>query len=318
MSFRILGAGGAHPSYVLTNEELSGFLDTSNEWITTRTGIKTRYVAVGESLTDRASQAAAAALERAGVLPSQVDSLICSTLQGDYMTPTLAGTVLERCGMSCPAFDLNAACTGFLYALDLAAAQLETGRAEYVLVISAEMMSRHVDWRDRATCVLFGDGAGAVLLKKGDGLKALRLRACADEKLLLAIGGTYGNSPFGTWTAPSPFLEMQGGEVFKFAVSSMCEDIRAVLKEAGAEVSQVRKVLPHQANQRVIRMAAGKLGLLEEQIASNIDHFGNTSSASIPLLLNETLEQGEIRRGDLLVCSAFGGGLTSGACVIEY
>ncbi len=318
MSFQILGTGRAQPEYILTNDELSTMVDTSDEWIVPRTGIKTRRICTHETLTDLAAAAARQAIASAGLAPSDIGLIICSTLQGDYKTPMLSGMLLRELHISCPVFDLNAACSGFIYALDTAAAYLDSGRADNILVVGAEMMTKHIDWSDRATCVLFGDGAGAVVLKKGTNLLSMRVRAKADEQMLLAIGGTHGESPFYKAPKLDEYLHMAGGEVFKFAVGSMCRDVKAVMKEAGVTPADVRYILPHQANVRVITAAAERLGFREEQVGVNIDHCGNTSSASIPLLLDEMVEAGRIARGDILVMTAFGGGLTSGACVVKY
>lgn len=318
MSFSIMGTGRAHPKFILTNDMLSTFLDTSDEWISTRTGIKSRFIATSETLCELAVKAGTMAMSQAGIAPNELDLILCSTIQGDYQTPSLSCQVQYHIGANCPAFDLNAACSGFLYGLQTAAAFLDSGRASCILLISAEMMSRHLDWTDRSTCVLFGDGAGAVVLKKGHGLKAIRLNAKGDEKGLLQIGVAPGNCPYTTVHPAPETLAMAGGEVFKFAVSSMCRDIRMVVEQAGLTIEQINLVLPHQANMRIIRSAGERLGLREDQIISTIDHYGNTSSASIPLMLSELDGEGKLHRGDYLVLSAFGGGLTSGACVIQY
>lgn len=318
MSFQIIGTGYSHPKYVLTNDELSTMVDTSDEWITTRTGIKSRYIATDETLLDLAVDAARQAVEKSGCKPEEIDLILCSTVQGDCKTPSLACMVQRELGAKCPAMDINAACAGFLYSLDVAAAYMDAGRTKNILVVSAEMMSRHADWTDRATCVLFGDGAGAVMLTKGTGLKAIRITAKGDDRDLLVIGGDKGNSPFQKTTLPPPFLKMAGSEVFRFAVVSMCRDIKKVLAQAGMTVDQLTYVLPHQANMRIIHSAAERLGLRDDQIVSSIARYGNTSSSSIPILLGEMVEQGKIKRGDLLALSAFGGGLTTGACIIEF
>lgn len=317
MSFQIIGTGRSVPEYVLDNNTLSTMVETSDEWITTRTGIKTRHICTSESLLDLAAGASRQALERAGISADALDLILCTTVQGEYATPSLSCLVQREIGAGCPAFDLNAACTGFLYALDTAAAYLDSGRARNILIVSAEMMSRLIDWSDRATCVLFGDGAGAVVLTSGEGLLACRLAAKGDDRLL-AIGGNAGNSPFYKNEAPAPYLHMAGGEVFKFAVTSMCGGVRDALADAGLSIDDVHMVIAHQANMRILKAAQERLGLADEQVASALDHYGNTSSASIPILLSELAESGRIHSGDILVLSAFGGGLTSGACVIKY
>ena len=318
MSFHIAGTGSAHPKYVLTNDKLSEFLDTSDEWISTRTGIKTRFVCTDETLCSLAANAAKKALAAADIGAEKLDLIIVSTLQGDCLTPSLSCMVQREIGAACPAFDINAACSGFLYALQTAAAFLDSGRAETVLVCAAEMMSKHVDWNDRASCVLFGDGAGCVVLQKGDGLRAMHLSAKGDDRELLVVGTHGGNSPFSTVQYPSPWLSMAGGEVFRFAVTSMVHDIRTVLADAGLSIGDIKYIIPHQANLRILKAAADRLKVSEEKVAAGLERYGNTSSASIPLVLDELARGKRITRGDILVFSAFGGGLTTGACVIKY
>lgn len=316
MSFKIIGAGKAHPGFVLTNEALSGIVDTSDEWISTRTGIKSRFVSTKETLLEMSLEAVREALDRSGVEARDLDLIICTTIQGDYITPSLACQIQKEIGAACPAFDLNAACTGFIYALDVAKSYFDSGRARIILIVSAEQMSKFVNWEDRETCVLFGDGAGAVVARRGTGLLAIKVTASGDDKLL-AIPGMYGNNPYWEGGRKDPFLHMQGREVFKFAVSVMCRDIADVLETSRLSINDVKKVIPHQANLRIIRHAAEKLGIRDEQIVLGIDRYGNTSSASIPILLGEIMGSGEIGKGDIVVLSAFGGGLSSGACIME-
>lgn len=316
MSFQIAGTGRAYPALVLTNEMVSRMVDTNDEWITSRTGIKTRYICTEETLLELSVKAAENALKKAGMPASDIDLIICSTIQGDYMTPSLSCLVQRDLGAKCAAVDINAACSGFLYALDIADAYFASGKVNNVLVVAAEMMSRHIDWTDRATCVLFGDGAGAVVLKKGDGLKSIKITAKGDDKLL-TIGSVFCHSPFAKQPQPDPNFRMAGGEVFKFAVASILKDVKDVMKAAGVTVSDIKMMVPHQANLRVFQAAKEKLGFKDEQIASGIDHYGNTSSASIPLLLDELVEEGKLIAGDIIVLTAFGGGLTTGACVIK-
>jgi len=316
MGFQIAGTGSAVPEYILTNEEVSKLVNTTDEWITTRTGISTRFVSTHETITDLSADAAKKALAKAGVEAAELDLIICSTIMAEHASPSLSCMVQKEIGAKCPAYDINAACSGFVYGLQMADAFIGTGKAETVLLIGAEVMTRHIDWTDRATCVLFGDGAGAVILKKGNGLKSIHLTAKGDDSLL-TIGSTFCKSPFGTQPVIDPHFKMNGGEVFKFAVSSVLKDVKTVMKEAGITVADVKKLIPHQANMRIFEFAREKMGFSNEQIASGIDHYGNTSSASIPLMLDELIENGELTTGDIIVMTAFGGGLTSGACVIE-
>ncbi len=316
MSFQIIGTGRAHPEFVLDNETLSEIVDTDNEWIVSRTGINTRYVSTHETITELSVKAAHRALEKAGLTGKDLDMIFCSTMKGDFACPSLACLVQRDIDANCPAVDLNAACTGFIYALDQADAYIASGKAETVLVVSAEMMTRHLDWTDRGTCVLFGDGAGAVVLRKGDGLKSIKITAKGDDQLLV-IGNTFCPSPYGKQPELDPQFRMKGGEVFKFAVTSVLRDVKEVMKAAGVKVEDVKMMIPHQANLRVFQAAKDKLGFTDEQLAMGIDHYGNTSSASIPLLLDELVEEGKLEAGDILVMTAFGGGLTTGACVIK-
>ena len=291
-------------------------IDTSDQWITSRTGIKSRYVSTVETLENLSTAAAQRALDKAGMTAGELDLIVCSTMKGDYVTPSLACLVQRNIGADCPAFDLNAACSGFVYALDVADSYVKSGKADTILVIGAEMMTRHLDWKDRSTCVLFGDGAGAVVLKKGDGLKSIKITA-RGENTLLTIGSVFSNSPFSKHQQPDPDFRMAGGEVFKFAVSSIIQDVKDVMEQAKVTPEDIRWMIPHQANLRVFQTAKDKLGFREEQIAVAIDHYGNTSSASIPLLLDEWMEEGKLTSGDYIVLTAFGGGLTTGACVIK-
>jgi len=316
MSLKITGTGKACPEFILTNSDLTELVDTSDEWITSRTGIKTRYISTDETLLDIAVKAAKEALMRSGIEPGDLDLIICSTMQGDFITPSLACQIQKEIGAECPAFDMNGACTGFIYAIDVAKSYFDAGRAINILIVAAEQMSKLLDWKDRETCVLFGDGAGAAVFSKGTGLLAIKITAKGDDKLL-TIPGTSGNSPFWTGSREDSFLHMQGKEVFKFAVNAMCRDIEDALDQAGITMKEVKKVIPHQANMRIIKAASERFGITDDQLAVGIDRYGNTSSASIPILLCELMESGELREGDIVVLSAFGGGLTSGACIIK-
>ncbi len=317
MNFQIIGTGSSHPACVKTNDDLAKLVDTSDEWITTRTGIRSRYISTGETLADLSCDAAQKALENAGVTPQELDLIICSTIRGDYMTPSLACIVQQRIGATCPAFDLNAACSGFVYSLDVAAGFFSRGTVKKVLIISAEMMSKMVDWNDRATCVLFGDGAGAAVLAEGDHLLSCKLTAQGDTELLY-IPHVNGNSPFHDWPDEHPFLFMNGQGVYKFAVAAMERDVLDVVKQAGLTLDDITYLLPHQANLRIIETGRKKLGLSPEQVLTNIDKHGNISSACIPTLLDEQNRQGTFHKGDILVLCAFGGGLTTGACVLKW
>jgi len=315
MSLKIIGTGHCVPELVLTNEMLSEMVDTSDEWITTRTGINERRVSTGETLCDLASGAARMALRNAGVGPEDIDLIICTTLQGDYLTPSLACTVQMELGAECVAFDVNAACSGFIYGLDVAAAYLDSGRADRVLLIAAEMMSRHLDYTDRATCVLFGDASGAAVLERGDGLLAMRLTAHGNIRHLAMQAPPH--SPFNKTADYKHGVIWAGGEVYKFAVNTMTADIKNVLEKSGLTIDDIKRFIPHQANVRIIRSVMKNIGLTDEKTAFNLDRYGNTSSASVATLLSEQMEAGLVEPGDIVLMAAMGGGFTSGACVIR-
>ena len=318
MNFKIIGTGRACPACVKTNDDLSEFLDTSDEWIRTRTGIEERHVMQDcESISQLAVQAARAALENAETDPSELDFVICSTIRGDYITPSMACIVARDLGVRCMAFDLNAACSGFIYALDCAAGYFERGRAKKGLIVSAEAMSKMVDWQDRATCVLFGDAAGAAVLELGDNVLASQLSSNGNVDAL-NIPHVYGNSPFSHDDAQPSYLHMDGHEVYKFAVNAMATGLAETIQAAGLEQSQIDHVLPHQANMRIIQSAMKKLSIPHDRYRININRYGNTSSACIPVLLDELNQAGKLERGQILALTAFGGGLTNGAMVLRW
>lgn len=317
ISFRIVGTGHAVPENIITNEQWSSMVDTSDEWITSRTGIKTRHICMGESLSELSALAARRAMEQAGVTANDIDLILCATLQGDYVTPSLACVVQKYIGATCPAFDVNAACTGFVYALDVAAGYFARGRARRVLVIAAECLSKHLNLEDRSTCVLFGDGAGAVVLTEGDHLLASTLSAAGDEESLI-IHGTPSRFPGAKPPRGAQVISMNGQEIYRFAVNAVCRDIEKVLREADIKPQDIHYFLLHQANQRILDAATAKLGVESDRVPSNVGRYGNTSAASIPILLDELHRAGKIQSGDLLTLCAFGGGLTTGAAVIRW
>lgn len=317
MTFKIIGTGSAHPARAVTNEELSKIVDTSDEWIYTRTGIKSRYVCTDETIVDVAEAAARAALKNAGTAPGELDGMICTTIRGDYFTPSLSCVLQERLGASCPAFDMNAACTGFIYALDVAAGFFARGRVQKLLIISCENMSKMLDWKDRSTCVLFGDGAGAVVLEEGNNLLSIRVSAQGNRDIMF-IPSVSGNSPFNRSPCPASFLTMHGHEVYKFAVNEMATQLNAAIQEAGLSHQDITWVLPHQANLRIIEAAKKRLKIPHNRYCSNIEKYGNISSAAIPILMDELNRKNTFSSGDLLALVAFGGGLTSGACILRW
>ncbi|MGI6280460.1 MAG: beta-ketoacyl-ACP synthase III [Acutalibacteraceae bacterium] len=316
MSLKIVSVGKAVPENVVTNHKLSEFLDTSNEWIISKTGIESRHISSGETLTQLAAGAAESALLKAGITPADVDLIICSTIRGDYLFPSLSCCVSEKLSLKCPAFDINAACSGFIYALDVADGYISSGKAENVLIVCAEMMSSLVDWNDRATCVLFGDGAAACVISSGNALKYLRLTASGNTQVLNCCAGT-GNNPFKEGKE-NGFLEMLGQEVFKFAVSKVESETALAFQKLNITADDIDYFLLHQANKRIIDTARMRMNQPAEKFPVNIQNYGNISSASIPILLDEMIEQGKIQKGTTLLMSAFGAGLTTGTLVMEW
>ncbi|MDR1589170.1 MAG: ketoacyl-ACP synthase III [Oscillospiraceae bacterium] len=317
MSFRILGTGRRVPERVVTNGELREFVDTSDDWITRRVGVRERRVCTTETTAQLAYGAAAAALEMSGTAPGELDMILCATISGDDVCPPVACSVQGLLGASCPAMDISAACSGFMYALETAACFFAGRDAQKILVIGAERMSGLLDWSDRRTCVIFGDGAGAVVLGAGDGYLASRLTARGGDGLI-KIPGRRGSSPFYEVETEMPYVRMNGQETYRFAVNSFCADVAGVIDLAGLTQNEITWVVPHQANIRIIEGAAKRLSIPPERFCSNIDRYGNTSAASIPILLDEMNRDGRLKRDDIVALCSFGGGLTSAACVIRW
>ena len=317
MSFSILSTGRALPKKAFTNDDLAAFVDTNDEWIRTRTGIEQRYYCDEETLTDLATEAGQKALDKANLTADQLDLIICATLSADYISPSMACIVQKRLGAKCPAFDVNAACSGFIYSLDIADGFFMRNKAKHILVIAAEAISRYLTAEDRSTCVLFGDGAGAVVLGEGDDLLATTLVAKGDETVL-NVPGLASELPVLHQKNEPSHVYMNGQEVFKFAVNAMCRELKKTIAKAGLTTDDIDWVLPHQANMRIIDFAKSKLGIPEEKYCINIDHVGNTSAACIPILLDEMNEHGRFKKGDILAMCAFGAGLTSGSAVIRW
>ncbi|MFN3976261.1 MAG: beta-ketoacyl-ACP synthase III [Aquificaceae bacterium] len=308
MGISIKGMGYYTPENVLTNFDLEKMVDTSDEWITTRTGIKERRIAKEESLTDMAYKASLLALEESRIEPEDIDVIILATLTPDLSFPASACLLQARLGCNkAYAFDLSAACSGFLYGLEIASALLGSGRAKNILLVGAEKLSQIVDWSDRSTCVLFGDGAGAVVLSsEGEGeLLASVMRS----------DGGYWDILYGERCG---YLRMKGKELFKLAVRSMAEVCEEVIRRAGVSTEDIDLVVPHQANIRIMQALAERLGIPMEKVYSNIHRYGNTSAASIPIALYEAKQEGRLKRGDLVLLTAMGGGLTWGASLLRF
>ena len=318
----ILGCGSYVPERIMTNADLAKLVDTSDEWITERTGIKERHIAAaGETTSDLALGAARAALENAGVKPDEIDLIVLATATPDLTFPSTATTVQAKLGLTTgAAFDLQAVCSGFVYALATADNFIKAGQCKTALVIGAETFSRILDWQDRTTCVLFGDGAGAVVLRaeegpgtNGDrGILATRLFSDGRYRDLLYVDG--GPSSSGT----VGHLRMEGKEVFKHAVTNIASAIEAAVDAAGLKVSDVDWFVPHQANRRILQATAKRLRIPDERVVTTIEKHGNTSAASVPLALDEAVRDGRIRRGQLVLFEAMGGGFTWGAALARW
>ncbi|MDY7077761.1 MAG: beta-ketoacyl-ACP synthase III [Chloroflexota bacterium] len=321
----VVGWGKSVPRRVLTNDDLTQMVDTSDDWIRTRTGIsERRIVQDGETTASLAIQASQQALEVAGLNPTQLDMIIVATATPDHAFPSTACLVQDALGAThAAAFDLAAGCSGFVYALSMAADLISAGAYENVLVIGAETLSHITDWSDRATCVLFGDGAGAVVLQTNEsdgGVLSTVLGAdgSGGDLLYLPAGGSKHPTSHHTVTERLHYVKMKGREVFRFAVRTMPAATREVIEQAGLEVSDLSLLIPHQANQRIIEASTRALKLEPEVVFSNVDRYGNTSAASIPIALCEAVEEGRIQRDDLVVCVGFGAGLTWGAAAIRW
>ncbi|EDP75420.1 beta-ketoacyl-ACP synthase III [Hydrogenivirga sp. 128-5-R1-1] len=309
MGTTIKGTGIYLPKDVLTNFDLEKLVDTSDEWITTRTGIKERRIAKEESVVEMSLKASLQALKNADLKAEDIDVVIVATLTPEKKFPSTGCLLQAELGVKRGyAFDLSAACSGFLYALEVSDGLLKSGKAKRVLVVGVEKLSEIVDWSDRSTCVLFGDGAGAVVLESSKG----------ESDILASRMFSDGNLWDILYADKCGYIKMKGRELFKVAVRNMEEACREVLNAAEVSPEEVALVIPHQANVRIINALAEKLGIPRERVYVNIDRYGNTSAASIPIALHEAVEQGRLRRGDLVLMTAMGGGLTWGATLLRY
>lgn len=317
----IIGFGRYLPNKVLTNDDLSHMVETSDEWIRTRTGICSRHIAEDETTSAMAGKAVAAALKNANITPQEVDLLIVASVTPDLTTPSTAALVAGSLGfrVGVPAFDISAACSGFVYALTLADNMIRLGQVKTAVIVGAECLSKIVDWTDRNTCVLFGDGAGAAVLRategKGDKTDTGVLSTCifsdgSQAEFLKTTGGVSSTQNPGV-------VLMNGKEVFKHAVVSLAEAAETALSGAGVEKEQIDWLIPHQANVRIIDSVRERLNIAQEKVIITLDHHGNTSAASIPLALSENTESGRIKKGDLLVLTAMGAGFTWGGAVVR-
>ena len=316
---RIIGTGSYLPDKVLTNFDLEKIVDTSDEWIVSRSGIRERHIAAsGEMTSDLALQASLKAIEAAGNAADDIDLIIVATTSPDKMFPSTACLLQDKLGITNggAAFDLQAVCGGFVYAVNTADLYIRAGRAKTVLVVGAEVMSRMLDWSDRTTCVLFGDGAGAVIMQAGDvpGVLAAKLHSDGRHHALLRADGNICNGE----VQGDPFIKMEGQAVFKFAVTALSRVVDEVLQEAGMQGKDVDWLVTHQANIRIIEATAKKLGLSMDNVIATLSHHGNTSSASIPLALDEAVRDGRIKAGQNVLLEAIGGGFTWGAVLLRW
>lgn len=321
----ISGLGGIVPERIMTNHELEKMVDTSDEWIRTRTGIKERRIASGDVATsDLAISASHKAIKDAGISSNQIDLIICATFTPDKILPSTACLIQKGLrNKKIPAFDISAACSGFIYALSIADSFVKTGKYKNVLVIGAETLSRITDWKDRSTCVLFGDGAGAVIVSDSEcesGIMSVHIFSNGNYSDFLEIpaGGTRCPCTHETIDKRLHYIKMRGNETFKIAVKSMVEASHTALEYNNISADQVDLFISHQANERIIKAAGERLGLKDERVFINLDRYGNTSAASIPLALWDAYQQGRLQRGMIVLLTAFGGGLTWGSALIRW
>lgn len=317
MSFRIIGTGSYKPEFTVTNDDLAKRIDTSDEWIRQRVGISERRISTDENTAEMGYKAALAALEMSGTKPEELNLIIAASLTGETLCPTTAGHIQKLLGADCPAFDINSACSGFVFALDTAAGFFARGKAKKALLVGSERMSKIIDWNDRSTCVIFGDGAGAAVLEAGDGYLESKLTTHGDSDVIRIPSGTESSVYYTKQPQPSHVF-MDGQETFKFAVNTIADGIKEIIGKAGLSFDDIKYIVPHQANVRIIQLAAKRLKMPVEKFFVNIQHYGNTSAASIPIALDELNRSGGIDRGDYIVLTAFGGGLSSGTCIIKW
>ncbi len=321
----IIGTGSILPVKKLTNSQLESIVETSDEWIVKRTGIRERHIIEDEMpLSKLAADASNKAVADAGLSPADIELIIATTATPDYLTPSLSCSVQKEIGAkNAAAFDINAACTGFVYAVQTARQFIENGTYKNILIISAEALSRVTDFTDRKTCVLFGDGAGAVVLGRLDdntGIGTTVIGACGEDGAVLTIPCLYANDEDLSLrdSGKKQVLWMDGSEVFTFASKIMVETIQNILKDTGLTMNEIQYIFPHQANMRILQNAAKRLDVQMDKIYTNLEYTGNISSASIPVCLDEAAKKGLLKKGDNLIIVAFGGGLTYGASLLTW
>ena len=319
---KMIGFGLYTPKNLVENERLQEFLETSDEWIRTRTGIERRYISLDENTSDLAVEASKKALSQAGLSAEDIDLIILATVTPDNFTPSTACIVQDKLGAkNAWAFDINAACTGFIYALKLGKSLIRSGEAKNALIIGAETLSKALNWEDRGSCVLFGDGAGATVLTSTEedcGIKCVNVKSDGSKGDSLVIQGLPLNSPFKDRKEVSEnYINMNGREIFKFATKVMEESIVKILEKENIKIEEIDAIIPHQANLRIIDYVGKRLGIPREKFVTNLQNYGNTSGASIPIALCEAIDDGKVKRGDNIIMVGFGGGLTWGAALIK-
>lgn len=318
----ILGTGSYAPNNLVTNEMLESIVDTTNDWILSRTGIKSRHISINEETSEIATKAALDALNNSGVTAKDIDLIILTTVSPDYLTPSVACRVQKNIGAdNAMAFDINAACSGFVFGLDIARSFITSGRFNTALVIGAEVLSKIVNWEDRSTCVLFGDGSGAAVLRKSnfDGISYINCKSEGDKGDALTCGAVKLQNPFAEDNISfNNKVAMDGKEIYKFAVKVMENEFNRILSEASISKEEIDYVIPHQANIRMIEAFSKKIGVSLDKFVINLDKFGNTSGASIPIALDEANKKGCLKSGDKIIVIGFGGGLTFGSALITW
>lgn len=318
----IAGTGAYVPSLAVTNDDISELVETNDEWIMKRTGIRERRISQGEDTSDMASKAALCALERADVEPKDVELIIVATISPDMFIPSVACLVQSKIGADDAAcFDINVACSGFVYAMEIAQSMMKSMNYKNALIIGSETLSKVINWKDRSTCILFGDGAGAAVLQitEEPGIIKSYLKSEGKKGDALTIGAADFNTPFSKESVERDrHIYMNGGDVLKFAVNALADSVNKVLDETGLSMDDIKYIVPHQANVRIIQSAAKKLHTDLDKFYINLERYGNTSSASVPIALNEMYEKGMLKKGDKFILVAFGGGLTYAATMIEW
>lgn len=320
MTSRIIGTGSCLPETVVTNDDLSKIMETSDEWITSRTGIRERRLAKEETTASMAAAAAKKAIQDAGLTAQDIDLILVGTITADYVTPSVACEIQAAIGADkAVAFDINAACSGFMFALNTAHAYLQSGLAKTALVLGVETLSKIMDWNDRSTCVLFGDGAGAAVVRADEtGLLSFELGSDGAKGMVLSCPDRTNNNPLIETDKQLQYVYMDGQEVYKFAVKIVPDSIQKAVEKAGIGMEDVKYFVLHQANIRILQSVSKRLKIDMDRFPVSLDHCANTSAASVPILLDEMNRKGMLQRGDKIVMSGFGGGLTWGTSVLEW